>query len=740
MVQTYQSPVRVYKYPFELVMAAYEKRFPTCPMMPILVGSEIVNEYVSPDGSIKVTERKCKLRVDAPYILRKITGVEHVFFSQKNTLDKRNRTLTIEVQNISFANRIFMTESCRYYVHPENKEWTSYEQRACLDAKSFYGFESVVEKIAVKHYAENVQKGKEILETHIMELRSEGIEHIPPFVCEGAEALSFASEAPRAASKKDELQPTLVPKDSIGKSEHRSWKRGSSRKHMLSNLRSLHEMDSAKGKLESEYIQRFLGQLTALEESRLVELRNSLVNANTGKIPNDAHLLRFLRAADFDVDRGQEMVVKSMMWRKQHNVDRILSTYNKPVVFVDYFPGFWHNYDLEGRPLYIFRLGQLDFKGLLRAVGEEGIMKHVLNFCEEGLRRTEEATKIFGKPIRQACLGAWTLLVDLDGMSIRHLWRPAIRTLLDIIEIVQENYPETMGSMLIVRAPRVFPILWTLVSPFINEKTANKFMIYGGSDYANCLCQYMEQKWIPDFLGGPCPVNIPGGLIPESLYRHEYSTAFRHGLEQVYNTAYVYKGYPFEAFVPVVDPGSVLTWDFDVIKGVCTFCILFTERIIITDAANPSSAGSGGHSRSSAGLISIGAVTPNQPVLADRSLVLGVDLIVLSNEHCDEGDSVQGSHVCSKKGTYILQWRSTEMPSSGQLSFDFALPLSNKCKVVYHHELLSSESYNDLVVSLESCRSSFSSLNLRTNSQPGLSIDKSLDLPEQADANCVAPN
>ena len=30
MVQKYQSPVRVYKYPFELVMRAYEMRFPTC--------------------------------------------------------------------------------------------------------------------------------------------------------------------------------------------------------------------------------------------------------------------------------------------------------------------------------------------------------------------------------------------------------------------------------------------------------------------------------------------------------------------------------------------------------------------------------------------------------------------------------------------------------------------------------------------------------------------------------------
>ena len=35
MVQKYQSPVRVYKKPFELVMRAYEMRFPTCEEIPI---------------------------------------------------------------------------------------------------------------------------------------------------------------------------------------------------------------------------------------------------------------------------------------------------------------------------------------------------------------------------------------------------------------------------------------------------------------------------------------------------------------------------------------------------------------------------------------------------------------------------------------------------------------------------------------------------------------------------------
>lgn len=92
---------------------------------------------------------------------------------------------------------------------------------------------------------------------------------------------------------------------------------------------------------------------------------------------------------------------------------------------------------------------------------------------------------------------------------MRHLWRPGIRALLRIIEIVEANYPETMGRLLIVRAPRVFPVLWTLISPFIDENTRKKFMIYGGKDYLGPggLIEFMDKQYIPDFLGGDCYVS-----------------------------------------------------------------------------------------------------------------------------------------------------------------------------------------------------------------------------------------
>jgi len=56
-----------------LLFQAYERRFPTCKMIPVFVGSDIVLEEKSEDGATHTIERRCKLNVDAPYILKKVS-------------------------------------------------------------------------------------------------------------------------------------------------------------------------------------------------------------------------------------------------------------------------------------------------------------------------------------------------------------------------------------------------------------------------------------------------------------------------------------------------------------------------------------------------------------------------------------------------------------------------------------------------------------------------------------------
>lgn len=121
---------------------------------------------------------------------------------------------------------------------------------------------------------------------------------------------------------------------------------------------------------------------------------------------------------------------------------------------------------------------------------------------------------------------------------MRHLWRPGVKALLNIIENVERNYPETMGRVLVVRAPRVFPIAWTIVSAFIgkvlhhksfsialienlpfsitDENTRSKFLFYGITDDEHTkesLEQYIDAEIVPDFLGGPCKVGILAEML-----------------------------------------------------------------------------------------------------------------------------------------------------------------------------------------------------------------------------------
>ncbi|XP_061626026.1 SEC14-like protein 1 isoform X2 [Phyllopteryx taeniolatus] len=725
MVQKYQSPVRVYKYPFELVMAAYERRFPTCHLIPMFVASDVVDEETNEDRSTHRIERRCALDVDAPRLLKRIAGVDYVYFIQKNTLNRKERTLHIESHNETFSNRVIIHEICCYSVHPENEDWTCFEQSASLDIKSFFGFESTVEKIAMKQYASSIKKGKEIIEYYLKELEDEGITRVPRW---SPTSLPLPPTRPTSlftsppADPKVPVTPAIPIPLTVDAPD--SGSQDAKQDSAALQAESLTEIlaGTPEDKLDADYIKRYLGDLTPLQESCLIRLRKWLQETHKGKIPKDEHILRFLRARDFNMDKAREILCQSLTWRKQHQVDYLLETWSSPQVLQDYYTGGWHHHDRDGRPLYVLRLGQMDTKGLVRALGEESLLRHVLSINEEGLRRCEENTKVFGRPI-----SCWTCLVDLEGLNMRHLWRPGVKALLRIIEVVEANYPETLGRLLILRAPRVFPVLWTLVSPFIDENTRKKFLIYAGNDYQGPggLVDYIDKEIIPDFLGGECMCEVPeGGLVPKSMYRTAEELEnedVRLWTETIYQSASIFKGAPHELLIEIIDASSVITWDFDVCKGDVVFNIYHSKRAPQPPRKDPL----GAH-----GITSPGG---NNVQLIDKSWTLGQDYsMVESPLTCKEGESVQGSHITRWPGFYILQWKFHNMPACSATNLprvdDVLATLqvsSHKCKVMYYTEVLGSEDFRTAccdvqslgsMTSLESSHSGFSQLSAATTS------------------------
>ncbi|XP_076838879.1 SEC14-like protein 5 [Brachyhypopomus gauderio] len=686
MVQKFCSPVRVYKYPFEMVMVAYERRFPSCPLIPVFLGSEVLSDIWSEDGAVHTVQRCCQLSVDAPRLLKKIAGAEVVYFIQKNTLNWRERTLLIEAHNETFSNRVMVLETCLYSVHPENENWTCFEQSASLDIKSFFGFESTVEKIAMRQYTANIQRGKEVIEYYLNELISKGITELPRWI------------PPEQRPQTSDLFTSVTSPTSGSASELELIVPGSD----VMTLDTAHS--DPDDKLDADYIERYLGHLTPMQESCLIQLRSWIQQTHRGKIPKDEHILRFLRARDFNMEKTRDMLLHSLSWRKEFQVDYILETWAPPSCLQEYYTGGWHHQDREGRPLYILRLGHMDTKGLFKSLGEEDLLRHVLCINEEGQKRCEVNTKIFGRPI-----SSWTCLLDLEGLSMRHLWRPGVQALLRIIELVEAHYPETLGRLLIVRAPRVFPVLWSLVSPFINENTRQKFLVYSGTNYLSSggLVDYIQPEIIPDFLGGECLCEIPeGGQVPKSYYQtetdKENSDHIHLWTDTIYQSAQVFRGAPHEVLIEVVEEHSVITWDFDILRGDVIFSIFHSRR-----TPQPLSRE-----------VSMALPELNNQQIMERTWILGVDYsIVESALTCRQGESIQGSHIARWPGLYILQWQAcVAAPCRADDVAPSLQDSTNICKLMYYTELLASHNFRGSMTSLESCHSGFSQLSGGTTS------------------------
>lgn len=211
-------------------------------MMPIVLETVITDDNT--DGPRRHTKRRCKLKVEAPYIFKKIIGIESAYFIQENFLDLRDRKLVIEAVNETFSSRIKIFEKCRYYVHPDNENWTCFDQSANIEITNFFGFEHQMEKVGMKQYTQMTLKGKEIIEHFVNELKDEGITHVDRWV--DAEGDDSDNEFHDTAS--DVLDEKELPR------------------------------------LNADYIKNYLGELTPMQESRLLQMRKKLEDQNLEKV------------------------------------------------------------------------------------------------------------------------------------------------------------------------------------------------------------------------------------------------------------------------------------------------------------------------------------------------------------------------------------------------------------------------------------------------------------------------
>ena len=90
-----------------------------------------------------------------------------------------------------------------------------------------------------------------------------------------------------------------------------------------------------------------------------------------------------------------------------------------------------------------------------------------------------------------------------------------ISWLRSFVKMTQDNYPETVHKCYIVNAPWAFSSIWSIIKPWLAERTIKKVEVLG-KDYQAVLEREIEAECLPVFLGGSwhSPLDSLGGDNP----------------------------------------------------------------------------------------------------------------------------------------------------------------------------------------------------------------------------------
>ncbi|KAM4827467.1 SEC14-like protein 4 [Thomomys bottae] len=303
-----------------------------------------------------------------------------------------------------------------------------------------------------------------------------------------------------------------------------------------------------------------VGDLSPQQQQALARFREALQDILPAlPNPDDHFLLRWLRARNFDLQKSEDMLRKHVKFREQQDLDHIL-TWQPSEVIQLYDSGGLSGYDYDGCPVWFDIIGTTDPKGLLLSASKQELIRKRTKICELLLHHCHLQSQKLGRKIE-----TFVIVFDMEGLSLRHLWKPAVEVYQQFFAIIEANYPETVKKLIVIRAPRLFPVAFNLVKSFMGEVTQKKIVILG-DNWKQELHKFISPDQLPVEFGGTmtdpdgnpkCLTKINyGGDVPQKYYMcKQVKMQYEH-------TTSVGRASSHHVEHEILFPGCVLRWQF----------------------------------------------------------------------------------------------------------------------------------------------------------------------------------
>lgn len=231
---------------------------------------------------------------------------------------------------------------------------------------------------------------------------------------------------------------------------------------------------------------------SAEEREKIDELRGRVEKELvTDEQRNDFFLIRWLRARNMHVDKAEEMLRKSLAWRKETEADVILDNDDFPDKYKKKFMFGVFGEDNEGCPILLLPAGRHNHRMLIEAEGMEACMRWNIVWMEKVMNIIKERREKTGNPVY-----TYHEIIDMDYYSYKSFtYKPAITYILETQRMFDENYPDVLKSVTVINAPKIFALLFALIKPMLPKETLDKLTIFGRNEDA--WKEFFVQKEFP---------------------------------------------------------------------------------------------------------------------------------------------------------------------------------------------------------------------------------------------------
>nr|XP_037281729.1 SEC14-like protein 2 isoform X2 [Rhipicephalus microplus] len=312
----------------------------------------------------------------------------------------------------------------------------------------------------------------------------------------------------------------------------------------------------------------YLGDLSMRQQATLDKFREAVADVRKTS-HTDAFLLRWLRAREFDVTKAERMYRHDLEWRKDNGVDELVNSYEPPALVKENFPGAILHPCKDGRPMWIIPAG-IDMKAFVAALTPAVVQRHCTYMLEyaESLKRSASIKAT-------AELETHYLVIDVDNFSLRQVYSwQAVKTITDMLQMMEDHFPECLEKCIIVNAPYFFPVVWKLIKPFLTQRTTDKMEIYAKVEpWKERLVGLVYAAALPAHWGG---VMVGPDGDPRCRHMINYGGRFEEGPETRALTLFDEPGVKtqtigrrdrWEFEVDVSDEGVELNWSFQTAVG-----------------------------------------------------------------------------------------------------------------------------------------------------------------------------